>query len=209
VDRGQQGELLLMLKAVADENRLTMVTLMGERERTVGEMAELLGLTEPTVSHHVSKLHTAGLLNLRMAGNQRFYRLNDRGLARFKGYVAVIDKPIETRESVASDNRWIDALDWDTADKKVLYDFTVNGRLTRLPSKESRWLVILRWLASRFQPGVRYAEKEVNAILTEVHPDYAILRRNLVEYGFMRRERGGGDYWLTPENESVDLHTVQ
>jgi hypothetical protein len=48
---------------------------------------------------------------------------------------------------------------------------------------------------------VRYTEKQINALLTEVHPDYATLRRSLVEYGFMRRERGGGDYWLTPENE--------
>jgi len=61
----------------------------------------------------------------------------------------------------------------------------------------------LRWIASKFEVGVRYSERQTNQIITDIHADYATIRRNLVEYGFMRRERGGGNYWLTPENESI------
>ena len=78
MDTGQYDDLLNLLKAVADESRLRMVALMSERAYTVSEMATVFNLTEPTVSHHVSKLHGAGLLRLRMEGNQRFYRINDR-----------------------------------------------------------------------------------------------------------------------------------
>lgn len=198
---GEQRDLLNLLKAVADEHRLTMINLMHDGERTVGEMAELVRLSEPTVSHHVAKLHSAGLLRLRMAGTQRFYSLNQTRLARFKAYVSEIETPPLPPEVVQSDNRWIDALDWNDEDKRVLVDYTVNGRLRELPLKEKKWLVVMRWLAGKFEPGVRYTEKQVNAILTEVHDDYATLRRNLVEYGFMRRERGGGSYWLTPADE--------
>ena len=53
----------------------------------------------------------------------------------------------------------------------------------------------------RVEAFAQGSEKQVNGILTQYNEDYATLRRNLVEYGFMRRERGGGDYWLTPENE--------
>jgi hypothetical protein len=84
----------------------------------------------------------------------------------------------------------------------VLHDYTLNGRLVRLPTKDKKWQPILRWLATKFQPETTYTEKQVNAILLEVHPDYATLRRYLVEFGFMRRERGGGNYWLTPEHET-------
>jgi hypothetical protein len=42
----------------------------------------------------------------------------------------------------------------------------------------------------------------VYAILLEVHSDYASLRRYLIDYGYMRRERGGSNYWLTPEHET-------
>ena len=81
-----------LLKAVADENRLQMVRLMSERAYTVSEMASMFDLTEPTVSHHVSRLHEAGLLRLRMEGNQRFYSINEKRMATFKAFVNGIEK---------------------------------------------------------------------------------------------------------------------
>lgn len=205
MDTGQQRDLLNLLKTLADEHRLKMVGLMKGHERTVTEMSGLLSLSEPTVSHHVSKLHSAGLLRLRMAGTQRFYSLNETRLAKFKAYAAEIEMLPDEAHEQAADNAWIDALDWEVADKKVLRDYIIGGRLTQLPTKEKKWLVILRWLATRFEPGKHYTEKEVNAILTEAHSDYATLRRYLVDYGFMRRERAGSNYWLTPEDEKVEM----
>jgi hypothetical protein len=194
-------DLLVLLKALADEQRLTMIGLMMKEERNVGDLAELLKLSEPTISHHLSKMHSIGLLNQRVAGTQRFYRVNTSRMAVFKSYIASIESlallPLDDSEG----NAWINALDWDAADKKVLRDYTLNGRLTQMPTKEKKWLVVLRWLATKFEPNIRYSEKQVNAILTEVHDDYALMRRNLVEYGFMRRERGGGDYWLAEEED--------
>lgn len=197
----QQADWLHLLKTVADKNRLTMIGLTAEGERTVGELADLLALSEPTISHHVSKLRGAGLLLLRMEGSQRFYRLNPERAAQFKAYAAEFDA-LPAADAPPADNTWIEALDMPEADKQVLRTYTVGGRLTQFPNREKRWLAILRWLATLFEPGVRYSEKEVNATLTRVHEDYALMRRDLVEYGFMRRARGGGDYWLTPENES-------
>ena len=83
--------LLIQLRAVADEHRLTMLQLMHGQERGVGELAGLLDLSEPTISHHISKLHSTGLLNMRMAGNQRFYRVNPKKLAQFKEMVPPIE----------------------------------------------------------------------------------------------------------------------
>jgi DNA-binding MarR family transcriptional regulator len=203
MDTTQQRDLLDMLKTLADENRLRMVGLTGEREWTVTELADLLQLAESTVSYHISKLHGAGLLRLRMAGNNRYYGLNRKRIKTLKSYMDEIDKPVKVVEPTVSDNRWIDALDWSAADKKVLRDYTGNGKLNHIPAKEKKWLVILRWLATKFEPGVRYTEKQVNEILTDVFHDYATMRRDLVGFGFMRRERGGGDYWLTPEDETI------
>lgn len=203
MDSKAQLYFLHMMKALADENRLTMLRMMAKQERTVTEMAQMTGLSEPTVSHHVSKLHTAGFLQLRMAGNQRFYSMNPRQLESLKNLISQLTEPIIDPQPIISENAWIDALDWNEEDKKTLRDYTLNGKLTQLPTKEKKWLVILRWIATKFEVGVLYTEKQVNAIITPIHPDYAIIRRNLVEYGFMRRERGGGSYWLTPEDESM------
>lgn len=202
MNSGQQTDLLNLLKALANKQRLTMISLMGQgQERTVTDMAEMLDITEPTVSHHVSKLHEAGLLRLRMAGNQRFYQVNGKRLAHLKTLMAEIDAPVIDPEPEVFDNAWIDALDWEEADKKILRDHFTGHQLRQIPTKEKKWLVILRWLVTQFEPGVRYTEKQVNAILTPINEDYAQMRRDLIGFGFMRRERGGGDYWLTPEDE--------
>ncbi|MBZ0305914.1 MAG: DUF2087 domain-containing protein [Anaerolineae bacterium] len=64
-------------------------------------------------------------------------------------------------------------------------------------------LVILRWLATLFEADKLYTEPEINAILKAVYEsDHVTLRRELVDYGYLRRERGGGKYWLAPTDEA-------
>ncbi len=71
------------------------------------------------------------------------------------------------------------------------------GRLTQIPRKEKRRLVVLAHLALRFERGRTYTEKEVNALLmTASEDEYVTLRRYLIEYGFLDREDDGSAYWL-------------
>jgi hypothetical protein len=79
-------------------------------------------------------------------------------------------------------------------DARVLRGFlTDDGRLHTIPSKHTKLLAVLDHLAQCFEPGRRYAEPEVNAALQRFHPDYAALRRYLVENHFLTRE--SGVYW--------------
>jgi DNA-binding HxlR family transcriptional regulator len=188
-------------KTLADENRLRMIAYLGERERNVGELAELLDLSEPTVSHHLSRLREAGLVNMRAAGNQRVYRLDERNLKKLSQRLSDLEH-IQVEKEVESDNAWIDALDLAEEDRKVLRDYMLNRRLKHIPVKRGKLLAVLRWLAGHFEPGRKYTEREVNAIIAQYHEDYARLRRELIDFGFLRRERGGGQYWLTPEDEA-------
>jgi hypothetical protein len=68
-----------------------------------------------------------------------------------------------------------------------------------IPTRYKKLMAVLRWLATKFAPGVKYTEREVNAMLKEIHPDYARLRRELIEAKFLQREGGGGMYWRSPE----------
>jgi len=61
--------------------------------------------------------------------------------------------------------------------------------------KEKKKIAALRKISEQFEPGRQYTEKEVNAILEPIFPDYATLRRYLVEYGFMARQRDCSAYW--------------
>jgi ribosomal protein S18 acetylase RimI-like enzyme len=88
----------------------------------------------------------------------------------------------------------------DATDERVLANFLgANGRLTTIPSKLSKLLVVLDHLAQEFEPGQTYPEAQVNTMLQRFHPDYAALRRYLVENGFLTREdnvywRSGGTF---------------
>jgi hypothetical protein len=80
-----------------------------------------------------------------------------------------------------------------TESQKMLRAFVVDGRIVALPSKQSKRLVLLDWLAQDFEPGRRYSEQMVNLVIGRRHADTAALRRYLVDEGFMERE--SGQYW--------------
>lgn len=62
-----------------------------------------------------------------------------------------------------------------------------DGRLRSIPAKRSARMAVLLELVARFDPGRSYPEREVNAILAEAHEDYAYLRRELVNVGYLER----------------------
>ncbi len=198
----QKKQMLLnFFKALADENRLTMIGLLSEQEYNVGELAALLELKEPTVSHHLSKLREVGLVNLRSVGNQRRYKLNGASLKNWKAMVMEVENINYEPPHNQRDQSWIDDLPLSAYDKKIIKDYTIGQRLKHIPRQEKKLVSVLRWIVMEFKPDVLYTEREVNTLLTQYDEDYARLRRELVEFGFLRRERGGGKYWLTPEDE--------
>ncbi|ASU82733.1 DUF2087 domain-containing protein [Nocardiopsis gilva YIM 90087] len=71
--------------------------------------------------------------------------------------------------------------------------FTRDGRILAMPIQRSKRLVLLDYVARTFEPGVRYTESEVNAVLRTFYGDHALLRRYLVDEGFLDRDTT--HYW--------------
>lgn len=73
-----------------------------------------------------------------------------------------------------------------------------NGRICHWPRRKKRadQLNILRYLVHQFELGHVYTEREVNDILKAHHTfeDWAMIRRELYELGWMSRERNGTAY---------------
>src|SRR5579871_6523485 len=91
--------LLAFFKAMANESRLRIVGLLAERERSVQELAYLLALKEPTVSHHLAALKALGLVSARAEGVTHWHALRvetltalNRGLLDQKGVAALSDE---------------------------------------------------------------------------------------------------------------------
>ncbi|QLE54957.1 metalloregulator ArsR/SmtB family transcription factor [Nostoc sp. TCL26-01] len=191
MNKEQFQTLLQFFKALADESRLKILGILANQECSVEELAVLMQLKEPTVSHHLAKLRELNLVTMRPEGNSRIYQLDSEVLQ-------TMSKEILTPERIAS---LVDDVDTEAWESKVLQNYleiepgTTEGiqRLKEIPASRKKRLVILKWLASKFEWEIKYPEREVNNILKRYHPDYATLRRELIGYQLMQRE--DGVYW--------------
>lgn len=67
-------------------------------------------------------------------------------------------------------------------------------RLKVFPAKEKRKFLCLVIIIGQIGKDRVYREKEINALLEPIYPDYATLRRYLVDYGFLSRKTDGSEY---------------
>ena len=181
--------MLQFCKAMADESRLKMVGLLSTTEHSVQDLAGLLNLKEPTVSHHLAVLKELDLVTLRAEGNVHWYRLRSDVLRK-------ISRTVFSTENIARIAVSAEADGWD---RKVIDSFVRGERLTEIPVSRKKRLVILKWLVRDFEPGANYSEAEVNNILKQHHDDCATLRRELIGYRMLAR--AAGIYRRNPDSE--------
>jgi hypothetical protein len=179
-------ELVAIFKALADFSRLKIVGLLAQQPYTVEQLAAMLGLKAPTISHHLSKLAEVGLVSAKAQGYYNVYQLEKDALS---GNMQRIFSS-EQIAAVTAD------VNMDAFDQKVVKDYsTPQGQLKTIPAQRKKLDAILRHVVRAFEPGKRYSEKQVNEILSRFHDDTASLRRELVGSKLMEREGGGGEYW--------------
>jgi hypothetical protein len=71
--------------------------------------------------------------------------------------------------------------------------FVGGGRLHQIPVQRSKRRVVLEHIAASFEPGVRYPERAVDAVLRAWFDDYVTLRRYLIDEQLLGRSEGV--YW--------------
>ncbi len=172
------ADLLEFYKALSDPTRLRLAGLLGQAPAATAELARSLGLPAPSVARHLSLLVSVGVARRLGSGG---YALDEEGLRRRAR--ELLDSPRSRELGGAKDER-----------SKVLASFFRGGVLQGWPTGDQRKLIILREIAARFAAGRTYSEREVNEILKPIYADYTTLRRALVDYQFMNRDRGV--YWL-------------
>jgi DNA-binding transcriptional ArsR family regulator len=184
--------LLEFFKALGNESRLKLLGILSQRECSVEELAALLHLKEPTVSHHLAKLKALNLVTLTPQGNTHLYRLNPDQLQD-------LSKAILTPGQLAGFTTEVKPQDWET---KVLQSFVVDDRITDIPASRKKRSVLLKWLVRKFECDRDYPEKELNAIIQQHHWDSATLRREFIGYNLMTRSNS--IYRRQPETEWRD-----
>ena len=161
---------------LAEHDRLAVFAAVVLGARTPGEVARRTGLPGREVVVALRRLEQGGLVT-------------DAG-----GLVANAAAFKEAVREYGGGPAEDDPLDGDPGRAAVLRAFVRDGRLVRLPAARGKRRVVLEHIATVFEPGVRYPEREVDAILRAWYAeDWVSLRRYLVDAGLL--SRADGWYW--------------
>lgn len=177
------AQSLAIIKALADESRLAIVSSLLERSQYVEELAKRHALAPSTVSFHLKKLEQAGLISSRKEQYYVVVAANEPLLATTLRELVVAS----ASGKAVQDERL------DEYRRKVIATFFPHGILAKLPAQQKKRLIVLEQFAARFEAGRRYTETEVTGLLRPLFDDYCTVRRLLVDEGMIRRE--GNWYW--------------
>ena len=83
--------------AVGEAGRRRLLDALGTGEATVGELVDRVGLSQPQVSKHLGVLRAVGLVEVRVDGRHRRYRVNGPALKPIHDWVATFQRTWNTR----------------------------------------------------------------------------------------------------------------
>lgn len=161
---------------LAEEERLLAFAAVVLGAQTPSEVATTTGLPPRDVVRALRRLEQGGLVQAvegRLIGSRTAFK--------------------ETMREYAPEPGPSEPLDPDQAKATILRTFVRDGRLVTIPAARGKRQVVLEHIAACFEPGVKYPERAVDAVLRAWHEDYVSLRRYLIDEDLMARENG--IYW--------------
>ncbi len=165
-----------LCRELLDPERLAVAGRLAISEATAEQIARECGMKMRHVVRALERLGSVSVVQAAEREGNTVYRLDREGLnTRLAELLALV----HPRDSVAAGE--------PAANLRGIVE---GERLLVLPAKHGKRLLALAWLAEKFERERDYPEAEVNTILTRHHPDYAAMRRALIDYGFMTRASG-------------------
>src|SRR5580704_8292350 len=76
-----------LYEAIAEPNRRRIIELVGEGERSAGDLVDALEISQPGVSKHLRVLREAGLVSVRKDAQRRVYKLKPEKLAELDAWI--------------------------------------------------------------------------------------------------------------------------
>jgi hypothetical protein len=170
-------DVLCGLLAEPDRLRVFAAVVLGAG--TPGEVAAVTGLAGRDVVRALQRLASGGVI----------VTVDGRLAARTEVFKDAVREAAPPAPDVA------DAPHPDQERATVLRTFVRDGRLLQVPVARGKRRIVLEHIVGSFEPGIRYPERAVDAILRGWFNDYVTIRRYLVDEDLLARERNV--YWRT------------
>lgn len=165
----QNNEAVAVFKALADDSRLKIISILLKQDSYAQYLAEKLNLTAPTVTYHMEKLEKCGLVFSTKIQHYIIYSINREIMDTQIG--ALIESAIAYADTT-------------TYEERVIESFFEYGRLKTIPTQLKKREIVIGYIASKFELGRIYSEKELVSEIIEMHDDYCTLKRDLIGMGF-------------------------
>jgi hypothetical protein len=176
----QLNRLVEFHKTMGDPTRLRILSLLSNGPLHGQAIAGKLGLTAPTITHHLKKLRDINVVFERRDKNTIYFNLNHSVV---KQHSEALKQLMEGKE--------ISMVDQSEEKQKIVANFfTKDGKLKTIPAQRKKKLMVFEHLIKGIEKGKKYEEKEINEYILQFHDDYATIRREFIINHYMYRENG-------------------
>lgn len=190
----QLDKVVAYHKAMADTTRIKMLIMLAGGELNGQALAEKLGISPATVTHHASKLRAASLINERREKNTIYFSLNHYFI---RSNASAAEQLIYRNAAVEGELESMEESHQRLQESVIRNFFTTDEKLKHIPAQLKKKLIVLQHIVSQLSKDKKYTEKEINAFIKGFHADFATLRREFIMHQFMFREND--IYELNPQ----------
>lgn len=177
----QLDRLVKFHKAIGDVTRIRMIALLKNGPLHGQAIAGKLGVTPPTITHHITKLRESGLIYERRDKNTIYFFLNEKALSQLATAILKIGEPDSVEEGNTEDKEKISILN---------RFFDKDGVLKQIPAQRKKRLIVLEHMLQGLKPAKKYTEQEINDYIKKFHNDFTTIRREFIANHYMYRENG-------------------
>jgi len=181
IQENSSANLLTVCKLLLDEDRLKILGLLAQQPSSAEALTAQLKLAR--VKLQLDKLEAGRLIYKSSRSDAEHYALDREAIVQLKKQLFARTETLEPQST----------------EEQELAKFVKDGQLQQLPIHPAKLLVVLRWLANKFQFGVEYPERDVNERLKGHAVDHVTLRRLLIDHQLLARQ--AGIYWRMPNQE--------
>ncbi|RCX18106.1 hypothetical protein DFP94_10760 [Fontibacillus phaseoli] len=183
----QLDRIVQFHKTIGDVTRIRIIALLKNGPLHGQALAGKLGVSPPTITHHMTKLREADLIFERRDKNTIYFYLNEKSLSLQAQAIMNIGTNGDSEsggDSYAANEKTLEKM------AIVRNFFTKDGLLKHLPAQLKKKRFVLEHLVQGLEPHKKYTEKEINEYIKKYHEDFATIRREFIMHHYMYRENG-------------------
>ncbi|MEH7306141.1 metalloregulator ArsR/SmtB family transcription factor [Neobacillus drentensis] len=186
----QLDKVVAFYKTMGDPTRIRIVAILAKGPLHGQAIAGKLGLSAPTITHHLKKLREIHVVYDRRVKNTIYFYLNESLInQQAKVFTELLEKKSEELDEMVESS---------LERQKIIENFfTKNGKLKNIPAQRKKKLIVFEHMLRGLKIGEKYEEKQINEFIKQYHDDYATIRREFIINHYMFRENG--IYELNPE----------